>query len=163
MSSIKTFWVWVWVWSHSIVFRFSAALRSCFNDHGFLVLAFRDLTGCQMIEAVQLISQYNHTGLKYHFLCMMSHGSQDWIEGIDGHPVSYQSLIDLLEKAPMPKLVKVLIIQACRAVAKYLPPGKLNCYWYWTSIIHTCLLLLNQYGWYLFAGSEPVLSIPVCW
>lgn len=84
---------------------------------GFEVVAERDCDRMRMLQVLRDLAARDHTLADCVVCCVLSHGREDGILGVDGNAVTFKELIETLSPLRCSSLYqkpKLFFIQACR-------------------------------------------------
>ncbi|XP_006825255.1 caspase-3-like, partial [Saccoglossus kowalevskii] len=96
-------------------------LEQLFQRKGFKVHVFNDLTGHQMYGAIRDISSQDHSKADCIIVCILSHGEEGVVCGVDGNRVIVKDLTSHFNAIACPSLMgkpKLFFIQACQGSYK---------------------------------------------
>lgn len=92
-------------------------LKQTFTDLHFQVEVHENLTSDNMLEELKKLANWNHSQFCAFFCCILSHGEDRCVLGVDGKKVLLQSLTSTVAGHNCAGLIgkpKVFIIQACQ-------------------------------------------------
>ncbi|XP_048048811.1 caspase-8 [Megalobrama amblycephala] len=92
-------------------------LEVVFQWLGFEVVAERDCDRMRMLQVLRDLAARDHTLADCVVCCVLSHGREDGIVGVDGNTVTFKELIETLSPhrcSSLYKKPKLFFIQACR-------------------------------------------------
>ncbi|XP_061647287.1 caspase-8 isoform X2 [Phyllopteryx taeniolatus] len=101
-----------------------ASLKKVFEWLGFEVNIERDCNKEKILSSIQKLSTRDHSQMDCLVCCVLSHGEQESVHGVDGRTVQLTELMQPLNGLHCPSLngkPKLFFIQACQGSAKQTP------------------------------------------
>ncbi len=92
-------------------------LQQVFNWLGFEVQIQRDCESAKVLSVMKELGNSNHSQMDCLVCCILSHGKEGSVYGVDGCTVLLKSLMELVNGGKCPSLVgkpKLFFIQACQ-------------------------------------------------
>lgn len=119
-------------WTQSLQLSFltvslTESLRKVFEWLGFEVRIHRDLDKQEMLSVVKVLSKKDHSQMDCLVCCVLSHGLEGNVYGVDGYPVSIKELMTPFDGLGCRSLVekpKLFFIQACQGNKEQKPVEK---------------------------------------
>lgn len=108
---------------HSLFFL-SDSLQKVFGWLGFQVQVHKDCDRKKMLSVISELSRQNHSQMDCLVCCVLSHGREGSVYGVDGRIVTLSELTAPFEGQHCPSLVKkpkLFFIQACQGNQKQEP------------------------------------------
>ncbi|XP_066542001.1 caspase-8 isoform X2 [Hoplias malabaricus] len=111
------------------------SLETVFRWLGFQLVVVRDCSRAEMLSAMKTLGRYNHAQADCVVCCVLSHGFEGGVFGVDGEKVVLRELMEPLTGDQCPALnakPKLFFIQACQGteeqpVAFLQSDGPNNC------------------------------------
>ncbi|XP_069790139.1 caspase-7-like isoform X3 [Narcine bancroftii] len=99
-------------------------LKEVFNDLGFDVRKYDNLTVNEMVQKLEAYSHYDHNAMDCFVCCILSHGEKDVIVGKDGKHLQIGKIRTLFSGSQCTSLLKkpkLFFIQACQGTKQQKP------------------------------------------
>ncbi|CAG5865625.1 unnamed protein product [Menidia menidia] len=93
------------------------SLRTVFEWLGFQVLTYTDCDGGKILSVLRELSKRDHSQMDCLVVCVLSHGHQGNVCGVDGQAVALEDLTEPFDGPECPSLAgkpKLFFIQACQ-------------------------------------------------